>query len=106
MTSSDDALLRRGLLLIGAVVVVAYAGLGSVGFVWDDQALIVENPFIRSLSNIPHFFFVDLWDISDAGTESSGYYRPLMSVSLSVDHALFGHEPLGYHMHNLLWHLR
>lgn len=32
------------------------------------------------------------------------FLRPLASGLLAFDHALFGHAPLGYHVHSLLWY--
>lgn len=31
------------------------------------------------------------------------FYRPLSSALLHLDHRLFAHRPLGYHVHSLLW---
>lgn len=33
------------------------------------------------------------------------FFRPLSSVLLWTDHALFGHAALGYHLHTLFWYL-
>jgi hypothetical protein len=32
------------------------------------------------------------------------FLRPLASGLFALDHALFGHAPLGYHVHSLLWY--
>ena len=32
------------------------------------------------------------------------FFRPLSSALLWMDHALFGHAPLGYHAHTLVWY--
>lgn len=59
-------------------------------FDFDDQALIVANPTIRDFRNIPTVL-------------ASG--RPVRGLTLMVDYALFGLDPKGYHLHNVLWHL-
>src|SRR4051812_992692 len=33
------------------------------------------------------------------------FFRPLSSGLLALDHALFGHAPLGYHVHAVLWYV-
>ena len=80
-------------------------GSGS-GFVWDDHLLIEANENIDSLSKIPQMFERDLWEGTPAFRDKgSGYYRPLMTLSLATDHAIFGLNPMGYHLHSLFWHL-
>src|SRR5262245_28979980 len=32
-------------------------------------------------------------------------FRPLTSALFTLDHALFGTAPLGYHVHSLVWYL-
>ena len=32
------------------------------------------------------------------------FFRPLSSLSLALDHDLFGHRPFGYHLQQLLWY--
>lgn len=94
---------RIWLLLV--VVVGAYAGAWSAGLVWDDVPLVVQNPTLNSLANLPVFFTGDLWAGSGAIGVESGYYRPLVLVSFALDRAVFGEFVPGYHMHNLAWHL-
>ncbi len=78
----------------------------QAGFVWDDHLLIEANENIDSLAKIPQMFERDLWEGTPAFRDKgSGYYRPLMTMSLAIDHALFGFNPVGYHFHSLIWHL-
>jgi hypothetical protein len=103
MSGRAEVRLLLGLLLIGLLTLAAYAGVVGLDFVWDDRALVLENPLIEDLRLAPSYFLADLW--STDATETSGYYRPLMLLSLAVDHALFGLNPAGYHLQSLLWHL-
>jgi tetratricopeptide (TPR) repeat protein len=74
-------------------VCAVYSNSFHNSFHFDDSHTIVDNPYIRSLSNLPRFF-------SDASTFSvlpaNRTYRPMVSASLALDYAL-GH---GY---NLFW---
>ena len=92
-----------GLLLLTAGV---YAhGLWNAGFVWDDVPLILMNDALGRLDMVPSLFAEDLWSTSGAGEVQSGYYRPMVLLSFSLDKAIFGAQPLGYHLHSLAWHL-
>ncbi len=91
-------------LLLGLLTAAAYAGVLRVGFVWDDYALVLYNDATADLSDLGRIFGEDLWGSADGG-HASGYYRPLMLLTLALDRALFGFAPQPYHLHNLLWHL-
>lgn len=92
-------------LTLLAVLVVFLPGLRA-GFVYDDQTLVLLNDLTGSLANAPEMFRVDLWaSVPSHGEEMGGYYRPLMLVSLALDRALAGFDPVVAHLHNLLWHL-
>jgi tetratricopeptide (TPR) repeat protein len=70
------------------------------GFVWDDQALVLRDPFIRSWRLIwegfQHFLFTD--------AAASNFYRPLQRLSYALDYAAFFVSPFGYHLVSILWH--
>ncbi|HWB59955.1 MAG TPA: hypothetical protein VG733_10705 [Chthoniobacteraceae bacterium] len=69
-------------------------------FVWDDTALILRDPFIRSWRLIPqgigHFLFTD--------ATPSDFYRPIQRLVYTLDYALFAFHPWGYHLTNILVH--
>ncbi len=96
---------RLALPLLLLAVALAYWGIWTAGFVWDDAGLVLQNRLTGDLSNLPRFFAMDLWDGSPVDQGVSGYYRPLMLVSLALDRALVGFEPGFYHLHSLAWHL-
>ena len=93
---------QRVLAAIFLVVaaLAAYAPALRNGFVWDDQALILRDPLIRSWQLIgegfQHFLF------TDAG--ASDFYRPLQRLSYTLDYAFFFLSPAGYHLVSILWH--
>lgn len=95
----------RGLAALVALTTAAYASVAVAGFVWDDQPLVVDNLVTHTLANTPVFFRVDLWEVAGGVEEGSGYYRPLMLLSLAVDRALWGLSPAGHHLQSLAWHL-
>lgn len=87
------------LLLIAALVGLAYGNTLWNGFVWDDFDVIVGNPFIRRAANLPLLVRPDYFAQS---REFS--YRPLVTLTYFFDYALWGDRPFGYHLQNLLWH--
>ncbi|MGO4209605.1 tetratricopeptide repeat protein [Terriglobus sp. YAF25] len=89
--------LTHRLLLVAllAVVTATYANHFHNGFHFDDAHAVVDNPSVRSLTNLPRFF-------SDATTFSvlpaNRTYRPFVSASLALDYALGrGYVPFWFH---------
>jgi tetratricopeptide (TPR) repeat protein len=83
-----------------AAVVITYAPAVRNGFVWDDTALILRDPLIRSWRLIHegfnHFLFVD--------ATASDFYRPLQRLTYTIDYAAFAFRPAGYHLVSIFWH--
>ena len=95
--------ISRRLVSICGIVAAAFAVYWPSlrnGFVWDDTALILRDPFIRSWRLIPegfrHFLFTD--------ATASDFYRPLQRLSYTLDYALYAFGPRGYHLTNILLH--
>lgn len=75
------------LLLISFTV---YALTLRAGFVYDDISItVLKNPFLHCE--------VSAWDVLM-------WDRPLREFTYWFDHALWGFNPLGYHLQNMLWH--
>jgi tetratricopeptide (TPR) repeat protein len=87
-------------LLIVVAVFASYAPSLQDGFVWDDTALVLRDPLIRSWRLIPegfnHFLFVD--------ATASDFYRPIQRLTYTFDYAAFAFRPGPYHLTNLLCH--
>ena len=73
------------------------------GFVWDDGVLIEKNEGALSPISLSTAFFSDFWS-TDTENGSSNYYRPLVTLSYMLDHALYGLHPMGYHLTNVVLH--
>ena len=94
---------RAALLAVSLLLVVAgaYAQAPTADFHLDDSALILHNPVVTSL-DVSAAWLGDLWS---GISVPSPYYRPLVVLSFMLDRVLFGENPAGYHVHNVLWHL-
>jgi len=91
----------RRLALAAALFAAAlFAVVLGNGLALDDVPLIRENPFIRSLANVPRFFASDYW----APRMQAGLYRPLVTTSYALNHAAGRLDPRGYLALNLLLH--
>src|SRR3954463_9276942 len=94
--------LKKVLPLIAIVVAVcaSYAPVVRDGFVWDDTALVLRDPLIRSWRLIPegfnHFLFVDA-TVSD-------FYRPIQRLTYTLEYTAFAFTPAAYHITSVLIH--
>ena len=88
------------LLLIALAVFASYAPALRDGFVWDDTALILRDPLIRSWRLIPegfnHFLFVD--------ATASDFYRPIQRLIYTLEYGAFAFRPLPYHLTSIVCH--
>ena len=91
---------RAAPFLLLLLALVSYAPALRNGFVWDDQALILRDPLIRSWRLIgegfQHYLFTD--------AAASDFYQPLQRLSYTFDYAIFFLSPAGYHLVSILWH--
>jgi tetratricopeptide (TPR) repeat protein len=88
-------------LFLAALVFAVYAPALRNGFVWDDTALVLRDPLIRSWRLIPegfqHFLFTD--------ATASNFYRPIQRLTYTLDYAAFAFRPGGYHLTSVVWHI-
>ncbi|HEX9053246.1 MAG TPA: tetratricopeptide repeat protein [Anaeromyxobacter sp.] len=88
----------------GALVAVAalavYANALGNGFVYDDDLITLQNPVIRSLTNVPAMFGHGFW----MGGYSPILYRPVLEVLAASVYAVAGLAPWAHHLLNVLLH--
>lgn len=87
---------------LAALAFAAYANTLGNGFVYDDLAQILANPWLTSwgflpkiLANHPGGFNPDFLPL---------YYRPWMNLSFLATRQVLGPEAWGFHLVNVLWH--
>lgn len=102
---------ERREILVQAVLVVllallAFANTLSNGFVGTDRAAIVEGKaLLRSGTELARAFAKPAWTFREASsTGKGGYFRPVSSISYTIDHAFYGKRPAGYHATNAVLH--
>jgi len=99
MTDAYKTLVCR-LAFISIMILAVYGNTLNHRLVWDDVNIIVDNPLLGKLSNIPMFFLSE-----DRFGDPTGYYRPVTYVSFAIDRAVWGLNPVGYNITNLLLHI-
>jgi protein O-mannosyl-transferase len=88
------------ILVLVFAVIASYVPALRNGFVWDDTALVLRDPLIRSWRLIPehfnHFLFLD--------ATASDFYRPIQRLTYTFEYAFFTVRPGPYHLTNILLH--
>ena len=85
-------------IVLACATFVVFSGVLNNDFVgWDDDSYILGNPFITPLN------------MQNAGRMFSGFYfsswTPLSLFSHAVDYALWGLDPRGHHLTNVIVHV-
>ncbi len=84
--------LALGLLVVVATI-LAYQQTWHAGYIWDDDMHLTQNPCIVGVLG-----FKGIW------TTSAAMYYPLVLTNFWLQHALWGLNPLPYHILNVLMH--
>jgi tetratricopeptide (TPR) repeat protein len=97
-SGSRDVTIVWGALIASVVALVVYLPSLRNGFLsnWDDNRYILDNVHIQSMGG--RFF---RWAFLDYKTN---LWHPLSWISHAVDYAVWGLNPLGHHLTNILLH--
>jgi len=88
-------------LIITVVTIIVFYNSLSNEFVFDDESVIVNNQSIKTLDNLSRFFTAE-----DGFHKVIGrYYRPIVSASYALDFSIWGLNPYGFHLTNLIIHI-
>ena len=86
-------------LALGLLVVVCYLpAMLWGGFIWDDNLCIKIN-VVRDVSGLWAIWFFP------SAIEAEEHYWPLVYTTFWLEHKLWGFDPMGYHIVNVLLHL-
>lgn len=104
---------KKAIWIISVFCVLTFGHSLFNDFVGDDYSFILENDFYQKPSNVSCLFSRDYSTDSDAVfnrdptaiVTGSVAYRPVLSMTYFIDYALWGINPFGYHLTNLLLHL-
>ena len=85
-------------LALALLVAIGFFPAFQAGFVWDDVAF-TEEPEILKPSGLKNIWF------SPSDIRNEGHYWPLTYTTFWLEHQVWGLQPLGYHVVNVLLHL-
>ncbi len=91
ITSRERRLLAAG--VIGLITLVSYLPALRAGFIWDDDYHVAENQTLRTVHGL-----VRIWTEPGAVPQ----YYPLVHTAFWVEYHLWGVNPFGYHLVNVL----
>lgn len=84
-----------GVVMLATLVLIVYLPTLRGDFLWDDDAVLTNNPLIHSPQGLYDFWF----------TTKAPDYWPLTGTSLWLEWRLWGRNPTGYHVSNVVLHL-
>lgn len=103
-SSEGRGLFTATVLIIAIISAGVYANTLSNGFVHDDNGQVLENLWITDLKFIPDMFTSSVWSFVKNRTVVSNYYRPMMHLIYNVTYHIFGLNPWGFHLVNIVIH--
>lgn len=77
------------------LVVVAYLPALRCGFIWDDDLYVTQNPMLTATNGLHEIWF---------STQTQSQYFPLVYTTFRLEHDLWGLNPFGFHLVNVLLH--
>jgi tetratricopeptide (TPR) repeat protein len=83
-------------LVVAAVTILAYRPAWHGGFLWDDDAYVINNELLTASDGWQRIWF---------SLDSPSQYFPLTYSTFRIEHALWGLNTTGYHWVNLLLHV-
>ncbi|MEK6644251.1 MAG: tetratricopeptide repeat protein [Planctomycetota bacterium] len=78
-----------------ALTLIAYIPAMRGGYIWDDDQYVYNNPQLHRLDGLHR-----IW----TEPRSTPQFYPLVFTTFWLEHALWGTNPLGYHVVNVLLH--
>lgn len=85
---------RTALLVL--LTIAAYLPAMHGGFIWDDDVYVTNNPLLTAPDGLRRIWF---------SFDSPSQYFPLVYTTFRIERALWGLNPLGYHLVNLVLHI-
>jgi Flp pilus assembly protein TadD len=96
--------IRVQVIIVVIASIAVYFNALSNSFVFDDAYQVLDNHWIRNVRFIPTIFSHSAWGF-DTSTSSLQYYRPVMHLVYMFNYHVFGLNPWGFHLVNMLFHV-
>ncbi|MEW6201395.1 MAG: glycosyltransferase family 39 protein, partial [bacterium] len=91
----------KWMLCAAACLLAALVYLNTIpgDFLWDDLMLVRDNPYIKHPAHLHHLVQKSYYSVFRELT-----YRPVCTLTYFVDFALWGLNPRGFHITNIVFH--
>lgn len=98
---------KRNTNIISVIIIIVlgflvYSNSLNGKFVYDDEYLVKDNAFIKSLARLPSVFYKDVGSGAD---RAYSFYRPVLILTYALDYAIWGIKPFGYHLSSTIFHI-
>lgn len=87
---------------LGAIVALVYLRFLDTDFVGTDTLPAILSSQVHSLNDFLGLWTQPLMAGTDFVVSQAVFYRPIASLSFALDYALWGINPIGYHLTNVL----
>ncbi|MFB9809369.1 glycosyltransferase family 39 protein [Haladaptatus pallidirubidus] len=96
---------KRWTISVGVAFIAVLAHIETIGywFVTSDILALTVSSRAATINGVIDIFTQPLM-AGTSFTNNALFYRPLMSLSYTLDYALWGLDPTGYHLTNLVLH--
>jgi tetratricopeptide (TPR) repeat protein len=98
-SKADQQARKKWAWIFGAILVlaiaIAYQQVWHAGYIWDDDSYVTKNATLRDLHGLGRIWFE---------LAATPQYYPLVHTSFWIEHHVWGLNPLGYHLVNLVLH--
>ena len=84
------------IILIASLTFIAYSNSFNSAFHFDDYSSIIAHPYIKSIHNIPYFFYYNGSPLTN---------RPVTMATFALNFGIGGLDPFSYHVVNFFIHL-
>ena len=93
----------KKILILILISVAVYSNTVFNSFVWDEVDIIRDDVYMKSAKYITYLFTPTYWqkDFAVTTTEDK-IYRPLWALTFLADYKLWGFEPFGWHLTNII----
>lgn len=95
---------RFHLIIVILVSILTYVNILQNGFAWDDRDFFIDWPQIKNTEGLPAYLSIPALMAGDLPLNHRGIYRPIRSIYYLASYAIWGENPLGYHIQAIIVH--
>jgi tetratricopeptide (TPR) repeat protein len=96
LTADDDKAQKIFFAVVLVIItILAYLPAIQCGFIWDDDAYVTQNTLLTAPDGLWRIWF---------STKQPSQYFPLVFTTFRLEYSIWGLNPRGYHITNILLH--